>query len=213
MHHSPEPPPRGGSSSFDKSAWRPMQGRGPAPAARPARRPCWSPLSEGAWGSCTNAPWRKAAYGRFAPRAVKGRGPGARAELPLRVGCEEVAVTGARMAGQGGARAAAQHELVAHELAVVFAHRADRRPAAGIGGISRLRPLPDAADELHRRGPLQKQLRCASGACAPMPRRPCSANTLAPSSSQYSGARRSAACIQSQPMASHSSGRRPGSSC
>ena len=36
-------------------------------AARPTCRTNWSPLSEGARGSRTNAPWRKAAYGRFAP--------------------------------------------------------------------------------------------------------------------------------------------------
>ena len=35
MHRSPEPPPRGGSSSFDKSAWRPTDGRtGYSPGTR-----------------------------------------------------------------------------------------------------------------------------------------------------------------------------------
>src|SRR5574337_570047 len=76
MHRSPEPPPRGGSNPLDKSAWRPTHGRTwhspstrrrPAPAARPARRTCWSPLLEGARGSRLHAPRRKAAAGGFAP--------------------------------------------------------------------------------------------------------------------------------------------------
>ena len=36
-------------------------------AARPTCQTNWSPLLEGARGSRVNAPWRKAAYGRFAP--------------------------------------------------------------------------------------------------------------------------------------------------
>ena len=49
------------------------------------------------------------------------------AELPARVGRKEVAVARADVARGRGARAAAQHELVAHELAVVLADRARRR--------------------------------------------------------------------------------------
>ena len=54
-------------------------------------------------------------------------------ELPARVGGEEVAVGRADVAARRGARAAAQHHLVAHELAVVLAERARERPEAGVG--------------------------------------------------------------------------------
>ena len=70
-------------------------------------------------------------------RALKGRrqrrGQAHAAELPLRLGREEVAVAGAHVARGRGARAAAQHVLVAHELAVVFADGARRRAVARVG--------------------------------------------------------------------------------
>ena len=81
-HGSPEPPPRGGSSSFDESACRPTDrrtSRAPvtrrrlAPAARPARLSCWSPLSEGARGSRVYGPWPEAAEGRFGPKPDRER--------------------------------------------------------------------------------------------------------------------------------------------
>src|SRR5947209_17823072 len=43
-------------------------------------------------------------------------------ELPARVGWEEVAVRRPYVPGRGGARAATQHVLAAHELAVVLAN-------------------------------------------------------------------------------------------
>src|SRR5690606_18467227 len=54
-------------------------------------------------------------------------------ELPARLGREKVAVSGADVVCRRGARAAAQHVLVAHELAVVFAHRPRGRRVARIG--------------------------------------------------------------------------------
>ena len=52
-----------------------------------------------------------------------------------------------------GARPAAEHELVAHELAVVLAERAGRRDVAGIGEVLAARPFPDVAEHLgERRG-------------------------------------------------------------
>ena len=50
------------------------------------------------------------------------------AELPLRLGRKEIAIAGANVAGGRRARAATQHELVAHELAVVFADRGAFHP-------------------------------------------------------------------------------------
>src|SRR5918912_500865 len=46
------------------------------------------------------------------------------------------------------ARAAAEDELVAHELAVVLAQRPGGRAIAGVGEISALGPLPDVAIQL-----------------------------------------------------------------
>ena len=74
---------------------------------------------------------------------------------PLNCHCasrrEEVAVARADVPGRRGARAAAQHVLVAHELAVVFADQRPRqRPEAGIGRVVGRRPFPDVAEHLHR---------------------------------------------------------------
>ena len=68
------------------------------------------------------------------PQAQRSRARRNAAELPVRVGREEVAVARADVAGRRGARAAAQHVLVAHELAVVLAERAGaaaRKPGYG----------------------------------------------------------------------------------
>src|SRR5690606_39591120 len=54
-------------------------------------------------------------------------------ELPARVRREEVAVAGADVAARGGAAAAAQHELAAHELGVVLAGVVLPRAEAGVG--------------------------------------------------------------------------------
>src|ERR1700730_2219772 len=56
---------------------------------------------------------------------------------------KEVAVRDTAMSGGSCKRGAAQHQLIDHELAVVFAERALDRPIAGIGGIGASRPLPD----------------------------------------------------------------------
>src|SRR5688500_18778209 len=52
------------------------------------------------------------------------------------------------MAARRRAAAAAQHELAAHELAIIFADRALLRPEAGIGKEGAHRPLPDVAEHL-----------------------------------------------------------------
>ena len=69
-------------------------------------------------------------------------------ELPARVGGEEVAVGRPDVRARRGARAAAEHVLVAHELAVVFAQGTGQRPIARIGCVRALGPLPDIAEEL-----------------------------------------------------------------
>src|SRR3546814_6769741 len=52
-------------------------------------------------------------------------------ELPALVGVEEIAIGGTQMPARGGAAAAAQDELPAHELAIIFADRARRGAEAG----------------------------------------------------------------------------------
>jgi len=61
---------------------------------------------------------------------------------------EEIAIGAARMAGRGGHGRAAQHELVAHELAVVFADGALRSDKAGVAEIGRRCPLPHRSEHL-----------------------------------------------------------------
>ena len=68
------------------------------------------------------------------------------AELPARVGVEEVAVARADVIRGRRARSAAQHDLVAHELAVVLAERARRRRITGVGRVGAARPLPDVSE-------------------------------------------------------------------
>ena len=77
MHRSPEPPPRGGSKSFDKSAWRPTVGRtwyspcrqGACAGRKAGPTAMLEPPLGGGAGELHHAPWRKAAFGRFAPLA------------------------------------------------------------------------------------------------------------------------------------------------
>src|SRR5215475_3149701 len=64
------------------------------------------------------------------------------AELPARRRIEEIAVARARVARGRRLRAAAQDQLVDHELAVVLAQRAVRRAVARIRQIGAARPLP-----------------------------------------------------------------------
>src|SRR5438046_1653678 len=54
------------------------------------------------------------------------------------------------MIARRGARSAAQHHLVAHELAVVFAERAWARAVTGVGAGSAPRPFPNVAYHLLR---------------------------------------------------------------
>src|SRR5581483_1945938 len=71
-------------------------------------------------------------------------------ELPALMGIEEVAVGGARMPLGRRAGCAAQHELAAHELAVVLAERARSRAEPRVRSIGALRPLPHVAEHLRR---------------------------------------------------------------
>src|SRR5689334_15194624 len=66
-------------------------------------------------------------------------------ELPALVGIEEVAIGGARVPIRCDAGRAAQHMLADHELAIVLAQGALRRPVARIRRVGALRPLPDVA--------------------------------------------------------------------
>src|SRR3546814_5227326 len=75
-------------------------------------------------------------------------------ELPALVGVEEIAVGGTQMPARGGAAAAAQDELAAHELAIIFADRARRGAEAGIGAIGAAGPFPHAAEHLLQIGVL-----------------------------------------------------------
>src|SRR3546814_12647321 len=59
-----------------------------------------------------------------------------------------MAVGGAHMAARSRDAAAAQHELAAQELAIIFADRAGRGAEAGIGTIGAAGPFPPAAEPL-----------------------------------------------------------------
>src|SRR3546814_12095264 len=54
-------------------------------------------------------------------------------ELPALVGVEEIAVGGAAMAARGRAAAAAQHDMAAPTLAIIFPERARRGAETGQG--------------------------------------------------------------------------------
>ena len=60
------------------------------------------------------------------------RQPNAR-ELPARVGREEVAIRRPDMGDGGRAGSAAQHKLIAHELAVVFTQLSRQRSITRVG--------------------------------------------------------------------------------
>src|SRR5438105_4027167 len=63
-------------------------------------------------------------------------------ELPTRRRVEEVAVAFACVAEWRRVRRAPQHHLVDHELAIIFAERARRRPITRIGRVRAASPLP-----------------------------------------------------------------------
>src|ERR1019366_10598596 len=64
-------------------------------------------------------------------------------ELPAMMRIKEVSIGNTAVSFRSCKRRAAQHQLVDHELAVVFAERALHRPVAGIGGVGAAGPLPD----------------------------------------------------------------------
>ena len=95
------------------------------------------------------------------------------AELPARRRIEEIPIARARVPVRRRLRASAQHHLVNHELAVVFAERIRRRAIAGIGQIGAARPLPDMPNASSRslralRSPIPARL---AGACRPSAQR------------------------------------------
>ncbi len=112
-----------------------------AAAATPASAACAAGRMRGGISRCSTRPDR-----------APGANPG---ELPARVRRKEIAVRRAQVRLRRRAAAAAQHVLVAHELAVVLADRA-RRPARkpGYGRVVAARPLPHVAVDLRgcRRG-------------------------------------------------------------
>src|SRR5580693_8367354 len=59
---------------------------------------------------------------------------------------KEVAIGGTAVPNGGCKRGAAQHQLIDHELAVVFAERAFNGAVAGVGRIGAAGPLPDDAE-------------------------------------------------------------------
>src|SRR5438270_3515213 len=67
-------------------------------------------------------------------------------ELPACGWREEVAVRSATVPARSRAACALEHELPAHELAVIFADSASGRSEAGVGGEGAPRPLPDVAE-------------------------------------------------------------------
>ena len=65
---------------------------------------------------------------------------------------EKIPIACAHVATRGCAGAAAQHHLIDHELAVVFADRAIGCTITRIGRIGARSPFPDIAEHLARRG-------------------------------------------------------------
>src|SRR5512135_2451911 len=72
-------------------------------------------------------------------------------ELPALMRIEEVAIGLADVPFRRGAGAAAKHELIAHELAVIFADGAGRCLESGIGEIGAPGPFPHIAIDLIER--------------------------------------------------------------
>src|SRR4051812_21236238 len=64
------------------------------------------------------------------------------------MGREEIAIAGADVAFGCGARSAAQHELVTHEFAVVFADCASCRRKSRISNVGTRGPLPNVSEHL-----------------------------------------------------------------
>src|SRR5450631_351854 len=64
-------------------------------------------------------------------------------KLPAMMRIKEVAIVYTAVPFRSCKRRAAQHQLINHELAVIFPERALDRPVAGIGGVGAAGPLPD----------------------------------------------------------------------
>src|SRR5215467_3423181 len=71
-------------------------------------------------------------------------------ELPARMRGEEISISRPDVCDRGCARSAAQNELIAHKLAVIFAQLSGQRLITWIRRIRALRPLPNIAVELLR---------------------------------------------------------------
>src|SRR5271166_4475174 len=69
-------------------------------------------------------------------------------ELPALVGVKEVPVAAPGMIRRRGQRATAQHHLVDHELAVIFAHCTGDRTIPRIWAVGAACPLPDMRFQL-----------------------------------------------------------------
>src|SRR5579862_4441753 len=72
-------------------------------------------------------------------------------ELPPRRSREEITIGRSNVRTRRRERAAAKHELIAHELAIVFADGTVRRAITGIRRIRALGPLPNVAEHLPQR--------------------------------------------------------------
>src|SRR5690606_39091114 len=73
-------------------------------------------------------------------------------ELPARMWVKEIAIRRPNVVAGCGARGAAQHELIAHELAVVLTVRTAEPPEAGTGDVGRGSPFPRVAEALLESG-------------------------------------------------------------
>ena len=69
-------------------------------------------------------------------------------ELPALMGIEEIAICPPHMAFRRHAGAAPKHELIAHELAVIFADGSGCGLEARIGEVGACRPFPHIAEHL-----------------------------------------------------------------
>src|SRR5687768_12007196 len=69
-------------------------------------------------------------------------------ELPACRRREEIAVAGPAVPARRGAAGAFQHELPAHELAVILADRALHGREAGVGKEARTGPFPHVAEDV-----------------------------------------------------------------
>ena len=81
-------------------------------------------------------------------------------KLPARFRGEKVAIGSADVRRGSDARSAAQNEIPAHELAVIFAERAGQGTEPWIAEIGARRPLPAVAEDLSRLAASGRLRRC-----------------------------------------------------